>query len=244
MAEDDRADDTRPQQQDNLPHAKDNEQQLTPPSTQPSSSSAATRTPRSLRSCNANKSKLIYDLKYHPMDESLHPSQAAKRRSAHGESYEADPEDSGSDGCPTGAESEDESDSESIVTVKEVSSRKMSGKGKKRTIEKVLKGEGTRRSARTTKAVNVLYDMSVHPQDSEIEVSSEEVSDGEGDEPVSKRSKVIVQTVRIDSESTQGEEEVEQLGSSEDKGVPCDVALNGRVNGKSIITVTQISQNS
>ncbi|KAJ4990344.1 hypothetical protein SVAN01_04226 [Stagonosporopsis vannaccii] len=129
-----------------------------PQSTNPGGTFPPTR-----RSTRARRS-LMYDQKYHPMDDFIRPSQAAKRRSIHGMSpiIDEDLGDETSEG--TGSEAAatvhntDDNDNDAQ---KHASSRK-----RKRSIPWASKP--TRRSMRRKMELKVSYDMSIHPQDSDL----------------------------------------------------------------------------
>ncbi|KAF1928013.1 uncharacterized protein M421DRAFT_166393 [Didymella exigua CBS 183.55] len=109
------------------------------------------------------KSTLIYDQRYHPMDDVIRPSQAAKRRSLHGErpplgsGVDGDgSEESGSDvGSMAG---DDDSDGEESQPTR----------GRKRKRVRTLTSEPTRRSSRRRTNPKVSYNMNIHPQDSDL----------------------------------------------------------------------------
>ncbi|KAL5433908.1 hypothetical protein PMIN07_010953 [Paraphaeosphaeria minitans] len=94
----------------------------------------------------ARSNDLAYDQRYHPMDEYIRPSQAAKRRAEHGI------EDNSS---VHSVESDSDTDAEDQP------------QRKKRKLNKVIT-RGTRRSSRRTNH-DVLYNMQIHPQDSQLE---------------------------------------------------------------------------
>lgn len=119
----------------------------------PSSSHRTRGSTRSTRSGD-----LAYDQKYHPIDEYLRPSQAAKRRAEHSIGDEGrssvcfeENHDSGS--------SYDEDDPPPTT--------------KRRKLDKFDVYQSTRRSTRRVNR-HVLYDMTVHPQDSQIEEIAED----------------------------------------------------------------------
>jgi hypothetical protein len=127
----------------------------------------------SLRNRRAAQGKLVYDVKYHPMDDSIRPSQAAKRRSAHGEIQLFS--DNTTDSCSVPAVSDEEEDEDNEETEQKVRSIK---KGKKRARQQFQSPEPTRRSSRRTATPKISYNMSVHPQDRDLEESSADDSDG------------------------------------------------------------------
>lgn len=111
------------------------------------------------------KSTLLYDQKYHPMDDIIRPSQAAKRRSLHGEQpvLRADSdgetsEESRSDVGSMAGDEDSESDDEELQP-KRTSKRKRT---------RSLTSEPTRRSTRRRTNLNVSYNTNIHPQDSDL----------------------------------------------------------------------------
>ncbi|KAF1966087.1 hypothetical protein BU23DRAFT_574341 [Bimuria novae-zelandiae CBS 107.79] len=96
---------------------------------------------------------LLYDQKYHPMDEYLRPSQAAKRRAEHGIDDEEDTDSVGF---------HDQADGESETDVEEQPQTK-----KRKKLDKLATRRSTRRSSRKVNR-NVLYNAKVHPQDSQL----------------------------------------------------------------------------
>jgi hypothetical protein len=110
------------------------------------------------------KSTLVYDQKYHPLDDIIRPSQAAKRRLLHGErptlpddSNGSVPEGLGSDvGSVVGDEDSDDKEP------------RPSTRGRKRKRSVSLNPEHTRRSSRRRTKPKVSYNMKIHPQDSDL----------------------------------------------------------------------------
>jgi hypothetical protein len=106
----------------------------------------------------------MYDQKYHPMDDIIRPSQAAKRRSLHGEgppplqdSDVSSFEDSDSGpGSMVGDEGTDDDEPQSS---KQSRKRKRSGSPAP---------APTRRSSRKKTSPKVSYNMKIHPQDSDL----------------------------------------------------------------------------
>jgi hypothetical protein len=146
------------------------------PSVGTGATSSATPSKRLLRTRTAKQSKLAYDLKYHPIDDSLRPVQAAKRRSAHGGEllYSDAPNDASSVFADTDAESvafvEDDIEEED----KNHARSTMKNKNKKRSRLQSQSPQPTRRSLRRTEDRNVSYRMDIHPQDEQLEVSSDD----------------------------------------------------------------------
>lgn len=143
----------------------------------------------SLRNRNRNRKagqgRLIYDLKYHPMDDSIRPSQAAKRRSLHGEPKTFSDESSEAS-LAHDESNEDESDIEERAGP--------ARKGTKRIRCCSEEAQPTRRSSRKSLNTGLLYNMNVHPQDRDLELSSSDESDCEMDIPRSKR-RVLARSV-------------------------------------------------
>jgi hypothetical protein len=105
----------------------------------------------------------VYDQKYHPLDEVIRPSQAAKRRTLHGEQPLLG---SGSDGETSEesasvfgsmAEDEDSDPGESQPT-----------RDRKRKRARSLTPGPTRRSSRRRSKPKTSYNMNIHPQDSDL----------------------------------------------------------------------------
>lgn len=110
------------------------------------------------------KSTLVYDQKYHPMDDFIRPSQASRRRTLHGErpvqtgnldasSFESSGSEMGSTVC------DDDSDDEDSQPP---------ARGRKRKRSKSRSQEPTRRSSRRRTKPKVSYNMKIHPQDSDL----------------------------------------------------------------------------
>ncbi|EMD69989.1 hypothetical protein COCSADRAFT_77936, partial [Bipolaris sorokiniana ND90Pr] len=120
-----------------------------------------------------NKSKLVYDAKYHPMDDAIRPTQAARRRSAHGMKQVClDADDESEDSAAIYTDTEESIDEESEA--EEETRQSAKSKKRKLTQSRLLSVEPTRRSPRKVSDLKVLYDMSVHPQDEFLAVTSEE----------------------------------------------------------------------
>ncbi|KAH8728673.1 hypothetical protein GQ44DRAFT_701810, partial [Phaeosphaeriaceae sp. PMI808] len=124
----------------------------------------------SLRSRKQNR--LIYDLKYHPMDDAIRPSQAAKRRSAHGEMSLLS--DNTIEGFSVKDDNSDSrSDASEAKSVKNNMKRqKHTKKDRKRIRHQPWPSEPIRHSTRKISGATVSYDMNVHPQDADIEILS------------------------------------------------------------------------
>ncbi|KAF2631114.1 hypothetical protein BU25DRAFT_481583 [Macroventuria anomochaeta] len=131
--------------------------------TNPQLMTPAPTCPPTRRSARA-KSTLIYDQKYHPMDDVIRPSQAAKRRTLHGEKPalvdDLDAfslEDSRSDiGSIVGDEDSDDEEPQPPT------------RGRKRKRSTSRTPEPTRRSSRRRTNPKVSYNMKIHPQDSDL----------------------------------------------------------------------------
>jgi hypothetical protein len=120
-----------------------------------------------------NKSKLIYDAKYHPMDDAIRPTQAARRRTAHGEKQTCfDSDDSSEASVVTHTDAEESSDENSEAEEEPVQNQK--GKKRKLTQLQLLSVEPTRRSSRKVSEPKISYNMNVHPQDEFLLASSDE----------------------------------------------------------------------
>ncbi|KAJ4368102.1 hypothetical protein N0V83_006457 [Neocucurbitaria cava] len=139
-------------------------------SIQPAPTSSAHTSSYALRNRGEEKSKLVYDLKYHPMDDNIRPSHAARRRLAHGELLLLSDDSWGS--------FFEETDTEAVIS-REVDNgsevdeaRKKVAKSKKRNQTVSPSCKPTRRSSRKTSVVKTAYKMDMHPQDEYLEVSS------------------------------------------------------------------------
>lgn len=111
------------------------------------------------------KSTLLYDQKYHPMDDVVRPSQAAKRRSFHGEQ----PllwSDSDNDEFQE-SDSDDGSVAGDDASEDEESQQAMRGRKRKRSRSRIP--ERARRSSRRRTKPKVSYNMKIHPQDSDLQ---------------------------------------------------------------------------
>ncbi|KAF2682120.1 hypothetical protein K458DRAFT_391154 [Lentithecium fluviatile CBS 122367] len=132
----------------------------------PPTSSIPTSSLRTRGQTNAmQNSRPLYDQKYHPMDDVVQPSRAARHRAK----YEEQNLDEDSEG--TDFQEDDQSDSDVGVDHHR-------NTNKRRKLSHFPPTQGTRHSSRRTNR-NVLYDMNVHPQDEEIE-QMEIDSDQEG----------------------------------------------------------------
>jgi hypothetical protein len=154
-----------------------------PPTTDTLPTSSMPASSYSFRNRRAAQGKFIYDVKYHPMDDSIRPSQAAKRRSAHGEEQVSS--DDSSEASVQGDDSD--SDEEEEDNKEEEQKSRPAKKGKKRTRSPSQSPEPTRRSSRRTATPRVSYNMSIHPQDRDLEESSTTDSGGEAAAPGPKR---------------------------------------------------------
>ncbi|CAG5161171.1 uncharacterized protein ALTATR162_LOCUS5974 [Alternaria atra] len=141
--------------------------QLTPAtSTNPTSS-------YSLR--DRTQSKLVYDVRYHPMDDAIRPARAAKRRSAHGETIVVgsdDPSDA-SAVIDTEASAGDSSDVQN-EDKEEIPKQGRKVTGRKQTRSRPLPTEGTRRSTRKVSNQKTSYNINIHPQDKYLVISSDD----------------------------------------------------------------------
>ncbi|EOA87594.1 uncharacterized protein SETTUDRAFT_39376 [Exserohilum turcica Et28A] len=149
-------------------------------------------TPTSFYSLRSrNKSKLVYDARYHPMDDAIRPTQAAKLRSAHGEKQVCFASDDLSDAF-TANDSDEEQSSEHSEAEEEL--RKYPrGKKRKFTQSQLRSVEPTRRSSRKVSELKISYNMNVHPQDKFLSVSSDD-----GEAAPKKKAKKSKHTCRVD----------------------------------------------
>jgi hypothetical protein len=154
-----------------------------PPTTDTLPTSSMPASSYSFRNRRAAQGKLIYDVKYHPMDDSIRPSQAAKRRSAHGEEQVSSDDSSEASVQGDGSDSDEEKEDNK----EEEQKSRPAKKGKKRARSPSQSPEPTRRSSRRTATPRVSYNMSIHPQDRDLEESSTTDSGGEAATPVPKR---------------------------------------------------------
>ncbi|KAH7395187.1 hypothetical protein DE146DRAFT_99546 [Phaeosphaeria sp. MPI-PUGE-AT-0046c] len=129
----------------------------------------------SLRNRRAPQGKLIYDAKYHPMDDSIRPSQAAKRRSAHGEIILSSDDETETETFTVHSDSEAEGEADNEDLIKKF----RPSKNKKRSRSRSESLLPTRRSSRRITKQKILYNMDVHPQDRYLEVSSSSDDDPE-----------------------------------------------------------------
>ncbi|KAI8942516.1 hypothetical protein NX059_000580 [Plenodomus lindquistii] len=143
--------------------------------------SSAPTSAYSLRDRGAKQKRLVYDLKYHPMDDRTRPTHAAKRRLAYGEHLPSSDDSSDCFSVQTDADTQPHSDDsfEGASTRQKRVSRQ-SKHDKKRTRKRSRSPPvPTRRSARRVSEEKKFYNMSMHPQDKDLELLSsddEEVS--------------------------------------------------------------------
>jgi hypothetical protein len=125
------------------------------------------------------------------MDESIRPSQAAKRRSIHGEQIVCldDTSETGSMLSDSGAGTLDLTDESEVEE-----NRKQISRGKKRSRTQQPPRAPTRRSSRRTSDKKVCYDMKIHPQDDVICLSS---TDDDDIQPSSKKRKLQSSEVKL-----------------------------------------------
>ena len=158
---------------------------------------------------NRAQNKLAYDLHYHPMDDTLRPSRAAKRRSVHGEqllSSDVDDDDDDADATPSHADTDsgqpDQSESEE--------SDKENSKKRKKTVTKTRKSSAgklqaqvpSRRSSRKTSHPETAYRTDIHPQDRNLR----ETSDEDEDSPKSSRKRTKLSSNPARSSAAPSEE--------------------------------------
>jgi hypothetical protein len=180
----------------NIIDITDNEDAPSTADTPPTSSMPASS--YSFRNRRAARGKLIYDVKYHPMDDSIRPSQAAKRRSAHGEEQVSSDDSSEASVQGDGSDLDEEKEGKK----EEEQKSRPAKKGKKRARSPSQSPEPTRRSSRRTATLRVSYNMSIHPQDRDLEESSADDSDDEAAAPGPKR-KTSSRSVTVKSPSRQ-----------------------------------------
>ncbi|KAF2708787.1 hypothetical protein K504DRAFT_502802 [Pleomassaria siparia CBS 279.74] len=124
----------------------------TPPTSSIPASSCRTRS----QIKGSQKSELCYNQKYHPMDEYTQPKRAAKMKLKYGEPSSASDDLSISSDLDDNATEESESETEGS-----------NSRAKRRRVSLTPASQGTRRSARR-KNHDVLYNIGIHPQDSDI----------------------------------------------------------------------------
>jgi hypothetical protein len=165
--------------------------EMTPPT------SSAPTSSYSLRNRGAKQGKLAYDVKYHPMDDLIRPSQAAKRRSAHGE--DLTPYDSSSEASTIIDTDANESSNQGSEPEEHT---KPTTEGKKRcqTKAQARSVEGTRRSTRKTSEPKISYNTNIHPQDKFLVISSDD-DGGETGVSAKKRRKLAHSRRKDDSSS-------------------------------------------
>jgi hypothetical protein len=160
----------------------DNEDEQPNVDTPPTSS--VPRSSYSFRNRRTIRGKLVYDVKYHPMDDSIRSTQAAKRRSAHEEIHVFSDDTTSS--YSAHIDSDEEGDGKESEAEAEKPS-KPTRKWKKRARSRSQSAQPTRRSSRKTTKPRMSYNTSIHPQDCELEVSSTDDSDYGAASNVSKR---------------------------------------------------------
>jgi hypothetical protein len=154
-----------------------------PPTADTPPTSSVPASSYSFRNRRAAQGKLVYDVKYHPMDDSIRPSQAAKCRSAHGEEQLSSDDSSEASVQGDGSDSDEEEENNK----EEEQKSRPAKKGKKRARSPYQSPEPTRRSSRRIATPRVSYNMSIHPQDRDLEESSTTDSSGEAAAPGPKR---------------------------------------------------------
>jgi hypothetical protein len=162
------------------------------------------------RSAREKPSKLVYDEKYHPLDDVIRPSHAAKRRLIHGEEYPSEDELSVS--------SFDGSDATTYSDVEEASSpvkAKPAKKGSKRVKFDIKLPEPTRRSSRQKSQPRVSYNALVHPQDDLLELA---FAEDETAKPFSASKRRRRSSDRSDGEDEQSDDDSGPTGSRQQSG--------------------------
>jgi hypothetical protein len=166
---------------------------MTPPA------SSAPTSSYSLRNRGVKQGKLAYDIKYHPMDDLIRPSQAAKRRSAHGEALIlSDNSSEASTAIDIDADESSDEESEHEENSKPVSKAKKRSQAKSR----APAVEGTRRSTRKISDPKTSYNMKIHPQDKYLVISSD---DDEGAQVSAKKRRKLKHSRSGDDSSSEGE---------------------------------------
>ncbi len=161
--------------------------------------SSAPTSSYALRNRGAKRSKLAYDVKYHPMDDSIRPSQAAKRRSVHGEIQllSEDSCDRLSEELDTDAESLALTDNESEVE----ENPKQAPCDKRRKKARPCSSVATRRSSRITSCPRKAYNMKVHPQDEELQILSDDETIMRVPARKRKRLTSVLPTIELNSDN-------------------------------------------
>ncbi|KAF1944350.1 hypothetical protein EJ02DRAFT_371636 [Clathrospora elynae] len=202
--------------------------EMTPPTSSASTSSYSLR--------NRNQSKLAYDFKYHPMDDRTRPTQAAKRRSAHGEKPVFLDSDNSSE-APTIIDTDaDESSDDEVATRKKP--KQAARKKRSRSSSRTKSLEVTRRSSRKTSDPKLSYNMDIHPQDHALVVSSDSDSDDDEEMQASanKRRK-LTRTAGANFSKTKdrkqargmdltGSDSVESRGGDDDVNASVETAMD------------------
>ena len=162
--------------------------------TQSAPTSFAPSSSYTLRNRGVKQSKLVYDVKYHPIDDSIRPSLAAKRRSVHGEQLLSD--DSLYE--PVDAEIVSPMQLDDDTEIWNVPKKATTGKKRKRTLGQ--ESEPTRRSSRKTSCSKTAYNMNVHPQDEDLKIPS--ANDSEVEVLAQDRKKVqrVCSTIELESD--------------------------------------------
>ena len=158
----------------------------------------------SRRSARAKPSKLVYDQKYHPLDDLIRPSHAAKRRSIQGEEHASEDE--------VDVSSFDESDTDANSDAEKISSEdeaKPSKKGRKRVRFEAKSPEPTRRSSRQGPQPRVSYNARVHPQDDLLKLAF--AADEAANLPTANKGK------RRASESCEDDDELDTRSSKDSR---------------------------
>ncbi|KAF2031563.1 hypothetical protein EK21DRAFT_110933 [Setomelanomma holmii] len=149
-----------------------------------STASPAPTSTYSLRKRERKHSRLAYDVKYHPMDDKIRPTQAVKRRIAHGEIHQVSDDESEEFLVQSESDTDEDhgankSEEHGEKTKEEPASPKKGRMGPRRPKKSL---GPTRRSSRRTSGPMISYDMSRHPQDDELEVLT--ITDDESDDAV------------------------------------------------------------
>ncbi|KAJ8113002.1 hypothetical protein OPT61_g4765 [Boeremia exigua] len=111
------------------------------------------------------KGTLVYDQKFHPLDDFIRPSHAAKRRSLHGE----EPAISNSRDDELSEDSGSEAESMAGNTDSDEEDLQPPTGSRKRKRSESRASNPTRRSSRRKTNPKVSYNMKIHPQDSDLD---------------------------------------------------------------------------
>ena len=133
------------------------------------------------------------------MDDSIRPSQAAKRRSAHGEKQLSPHDSLGalSDRSDTDGDMPVLTDNESEIE----DNPKQVPRNKKGQKAQPSSSAGTRRSLRTVSCPRKSYNMKIHPQDEELQILSDDETIMRVPRRKRKRQSSVVPTIEVNSDN-------------------------------------------